>query len=261
MMIGSPFQGWFCHVKLLVFGKIPCKSSPLKYWYLKTLNFLLNSTWNLPWVSTEWFVRFDANLSCTWPNQYAKYVLQTHRWCCWWCVVFLKILFSVRSPSKDCNFLTACPLWIHVYDEPSVRLSSGSMLIKFMAGNHSPQRHQTTWFSGTPSVQNDNFVPPFFCSKMYGKKKWCKRQWCGGVFRRWGPRCIVPTIGDASVELAQKGMRCVAFFFHFMPWAVAEVATGSDAEFEVDLRMAALFFSLFQGLTLCFRASLMIGII
>lgn len=80
MMIGSPWiKGGFVKKKLPVFGKIPCKSSPLKYRDLKTLIFFLNSTWNLPWVSTELFVRFDANLSCTWPNQYAKYVLQTHR--------------------------------------------------------------------------------------------------------------------------------------------------------------------------------------
>ena len=46
-------------------------------------------------------------------------------------------------------------------------------------------------------------------------------------------RCIVPTIGDASVELAQKGMRCVVVFFHLMPGAVAEVAAWSDAEFEM----------------------------
>lgn len=151
----------------------------LKYRDLKTLIFL-NSTWNLTWVSTEWFVRFDANLSC-------KYMIKPVRRTpnmSWERTVGAVdgVWFPSRSFFLSGALQKIAMAWRLVPCEytfmmslrycNTVRLSSGSMLIKFMAGNHSPREPSDDLiFRNTSSVQNDNFVQPIFLFKNVWQKK------------------------------------------------------------------------------------------
>lgn len=182
MMIGSPWiKGGFVKKKLPVFGKIPCKSSPLKYRDLKTLIFFFE----LHLESSLSFYRVVCKIWCKLVVHMTKPVRQicpANAPCFFLEKVLLMVCgfpqdpFFCQEPFKRLQWLDGLSPCEYTFMTSlrycnTVRLSSGSMLIKFMAGNHSPRSHQTTWFSGTPSVQNDNFVQSFFLFKNVWQKK------------------------------------------------------------------------------------------
>ena len=54
-------------------------------------------------------------------------------------------------------------------------------------GESFPVRHQTTLIFRNTFSAKRWFCSTIFLFKNVWQKTWCKRQWYGGVFRRWGP--------------------------------------------------------------------------